>query len=139
VFGSRSSERTGRQAWCFSPCGVHVCMHAVCTVVRSFAGQHYVPTMAEVGLVFFATRDALVVGTIFWALYMAFEPYARRRWAADVDLLESVIAWPFMRSSGGAVLLAGCVLGTVALCVVRPLVSPFNTSIAPQPMSKPGG
>jgi len=39
----------------------------------------------------------------------------------------------------GADLLAGCVLGTVALCVVRPLVSPFNVSIAPQLMSTAGG
>ena len=39
----------------------------------------------------------------------------------------------------GADLLAGCDLGAVALCVVRPLVSPFNASIAPLLMSTPGG
>jgi hypothetical protein len=110
-----------------------------CTFVRSLALQHHVPTMAEAGMLFFAARDGLTVAAIIWALYMAFEPYVRKRsprtlisWAR---LLNGRLRDPLV----GADLLAGCVLGTVALCIVRPLVSPFNPSIAPQLMSTSAG
>jgi len=111
----------------------------VCTFVRSLAGQHHVPTMAEACLVFFATRDALTVGAIFWALYMAFEPYVRRRSPRTLISWGRFLNGRLRDPLVGADLLAGCVLGAVALCVVRPLVSPFNASIAPQLMSTPSG
>lgn len=111
----------------------------VFTFVRSFAGQHHVPTMAEAGVVFFATRDALTVGAIVWALYMAFEPYVRRRSPRTLISWSRFLNGRLRDPLVGADLLAGCALGSVALCVVRPLVSPFNASIAPQLMSTPGG
>ena len=39
----------------------------------------------------------------------------------------------------GADLLVGCVLASALLCVVRPLVSPFNPSVAPMLMSSAAG
>jgi serine/threonine-protein kinase len=111
----------------------------VCAFVRSTAGQHHVPAMAEAGLLFFATRDALTVAAIIWALYMAFEPYVRKQSPRTLISWTRLLNGRLRDPLVGADLLAGCVLGTVALCVVRPLVSPFNASIATQVMSTPGG
>src|SRR5262249_9127499 len=92
----------------------------------------------EAGVVFFALRDALMFGAIFWVLYMAFEPYVRRRSPRMLISWSRLLAGQWRDPLVGADLLAGCVIGTIAICVVRPLVSPFNASVAPQLMSTPG-
>jgi hypothetical protein len=95
--------------------------------------------MAEAGLFFFATRDSLTVAAIVWALYMAFEPYVRKRSPRTLISWSRFLNGRFRDPLVGGDLLAGCVLGTLAVCLVRPLVSPFNASIAPQLMSSTGG
>ena len=87
---------------------------------------------------FFALRDALMFGAIVWVLYMAFEPYVRKRSPRTLISWSRLLAGRWRDPLVGADLLAGCVLGTIAVCVVRPLVSPFNASLAPQLMSTPG-
>src|SRR5262249_35660042 len=55
--------------------------------LRDIAWQHHIPTIAEAGLIFFALRDAVMFGAISWLLYMAFEPYVRKR------LPTTLISW----------------------------------------------
>jgi serine/threonine-protein kinase len=111
----------------------------VSTFFWRFASQHYVPTMAEAGVLFFATRDALTLGAIVWVLYMAFEPYVRRRSPRMLISWSRLLTGRLHDPLVGADLLAGCVLGTVVLCVARPLESPFNASLAPRLMATPAG
>jgi predicted Ser/Thr protein kinase len=106
--------------------------------LRDVAWQHHLPTIAEVGLLFFALRDALMFGALFWVLYMAFEPYVRRRSPATLISWSRLLAGRFRDPLVGADLLTGFVLGAVGLCVVRPLVSPFVASLAPQLMPTAG-
>src|SRR5262249_19286452 len=110
----------------------------VSTFFWRLASQHYVPTMAEAGVLSFATRDALTLGAIVWVLYMAFEPYVRRRSPRMLISWSRLLTGRLHDPLVGADLLAGCVLGTVALCVARPLASPFNASLAPRVMATPG-
>ena len=107
--------------------------------LRNVAWQHDLPTIAEVGLVFFALRDALTVGAICWLLYMAFEPYVRRRSPATLISWNRLLAGRFRDPLVGADLLVGCLMGGVCLCIVRPLVSPFVASLAPQLMPATAG
>jgi predicted Ser/Thr protein kinase len=87
-------------------------------------GTNHVPTIAEfIGFVV-AVSAALLVAGFFWMVYMALEPYVRRRWP------QSLIGWS--RLLGGAVrdpvvggnLLIGAVFGvaTAAVFLVHNLV-----------------
>jgi serine/threonine protein kinase len=111
---------------------------SILVFLRDIAGQHHVPTIAEVGLLFFALRDALTLGAVFWVLYMAFEPYVRRRSPTTLISWSRLLAGRFRDPLVGADLLVGSVLGAVGLCVVRSLVSPFIASLAPQLMPTMG-
>jgi serine/threonine-protein kinase len=111
----------------------------VCAFVRTLAWQHHVPDIAEVGILFFAARDAMVFGALFWLVYMAFEPYVRRRSPRTLISWTRLLAGRLRDPLVGADLLIGCVLASVLLCVVRPLVSPFNPAVAPLLMSSFAG
>jgi hypothetical protein len=90
--------------------------------------------MAEIGLLFFALRDAVLVGALLWVLYLAFEPYVRKRSPATLISWSRLLAGRYRDPLVGADLLAGFALGSVGLCVVHPLASPFVPEIAPQLM-----
>src|SRR5262249_33286525 len=102
--------------------------------LRDVAWQNHVATMAEVGLLFFALRDALLFAAMFWVLYTAFEPYVRRRSPASLISWSRLLAGRLSDPLVGADLLAGFALGAVSLCIVRPLVSPLVTALAPELM-----
>ncbi|MGA7916473.1 MAG: serine/threonine-protein kinase, partial [Candidatus Acidiferrales bacterium] len=48
---------------------------------------HHVPGPPEAGILFTAAAVGLIVGTTVWILYVALEPYVRRRWP------DSLISW----------------------------------------------
>ena len=107
--------------------------------LRDIAWQHHVPTIAEAGLIFFALQDAVMFGAISWVLYMAFEPFVRKRLPTTLISWSRLLAGRFRDPVVGADLLVGAALGGVALCVVRSLVSPFVASLAPPLMATVGG
>jgi serine/threonine-protein kinase len=106
----------------------------ICVFLHNVAWQNHVPTMAEIGLLFFALRDAVLVGALLWVLYLAFEPYVRKRSPATLISWSRLLAGRYRDPLVGADLLAGFALGSVGLCVVHPLASPFVPEIAPQLM-----
>ena len=106
--------------------------------IRDVAWQHHIPTLSEVSLLFFALRDALVAGAIFWVLYMAFEPYVRRRSPATVISWNRLLVGRFRDRLVGADLLVGLLFGAVAQCVVHPFYSPFVAPLAPKLMTTAG-
>jgi len=101
-------------------------------LLGNFFGRHHVPTFAEVNVLFFFLRDALVVAAIFSVLYMAFEPYVRRRSPAPLISWSRLLAGRLRDPLVGADVLVGIVLGIAAVCVVRPLTSPFIAALAPE-------
>ena len=93
---------------------------------------NHVPTLAEFGGFLVAVSGALLGAGFFWMVYMALEPYVRRRWP------QSMIAWS--RLLGGAVrdpvvggnLLIGAAFGvaTAAVFLVHNLVLDVDRSMA---------
>jgi hypothetical protein len=106
----------------------------VAMLLGRLIGQHHVPTLAEVGLLSLALRDALMSAAIFWLLYMAFEPFVRQRLPGMLISWNRLLVGRFRDPLVGADLLVGIVLGVAGLCVVRPLVSPFVSALAPRLM-----
>ena len=56
----------------------------VCSLLIS---DHQLDAMHEFGLLAFAIRKALLIGAAFWVMYMAIEPFMRRRWP------DRLISW----------------------------------------------
>ena len=102
-------------------------------------GSNHVATIAEAGLLFAAARDALVGGMIFWVLYMAFEPYLRRRWPATLVSWSRVLLGRVRDPLVGRDLLVGLALGSIGTFLVRALPTPFVVTLAPQLMPSLGG
>jgi hypothetical protein len=108
------------------------CFAFACTLLGNLFGRHHVPTFGEVAVLFPALRDALVVAAIFWVLYMALEPYVRRRSPAMLISWSRLLAGRLRDPLVGADVLVGIVLGIAAACVSRLLTSPFIAALAPE-------
>jgi serine/threonine-protein kinase len=105
------------------------------TLLSSLLGHNHVATFTEVGVLFSILRDGLFVAAVFWVLYVAFEPYVRRRSPAALISWSRLLAGRFRDPVVGSDVLAGIVLAVVGQCVVRPLTSPLITQVAPHLMS----
>ena len=72
---------------------------------------HHVPTADEMGVLFSVTVDAVVLTAITWALYLALEPYVRRRWPQSMISWSRVLGGGFRDPIVGAHLLFGVASG----------------------------
>jgi hypothetical protein len=106
-----------------------------CVLLGDLFGQNHVPSSAEIGLLFVTLREALIVAAIFWILYMAFEPYVRRRSPAILTSWTRLLAGWWRDPLVAADVLTGIVLGTAGLCVFSALPSTFHAEFAPQLMA----
>lgn len=106
-----------------------------CALLGDLFGQNHVPAFAEVGLLFVALRQALIVAAIFWILYMAFEPYVRRRSPSTLISWSRLLAGRWRDPLVAADVLTGIVLGIVGLCVLNAPPSTFQAELAPQLMA----
>ncbi len=86
---------------------------AAWTVGWIFAG-HHVPTIEEFGLFVLALAWGLFLSCFFWVLYIAMEPYVRRRWPATLVSWSRLLAGGFRDPMVGRDLLAGCLWGAFA-------------------------
>ena len=85
---------------------------ALCRFLSLMGGAHHVPgLLREIKYFLVAASLGLLMGAVYWALYIALEPYVRRHWP------ECLIGWTRLLSGGlrdpmmGGNLLAGVVLG----------------------------
>jgi hypothetical protein len=84
-------------------------------------GAHHVASADEVDIFMAGLVDAFGVGLSFWILYLALEPFARRRWP------EMLISWTRALSGNwrdplvGRDALIGAVVGTAAGLILGPL------------------
>src|SRR5271157_1884090 len=103
-------------------------------------GAHHVPNFDELGLFFEFLFWGLGWSCLIWVLYIALEPYVRRRWPATLVSWSRLLAGDFRDPLVGRDVLAGCFL------------APFTTAVGgavwfifswlgyppPQPDSGPG-
>ena len=108
-----SPKRLGRQARCLSTGGVHVrlCFRSDSCLAAPRSGDS-----RGWDIVFCCARCFSVRGC-FLAVYMAFEPYVRRRSPRTLISWTRLLAGRFRDPLVGADLLVGCVLASALLCV----------------------
>src|SRR6202140_4029748 len=91
----------------------------VAWAVEGFFAAHHVPNFAEFPLF----MGFLVWGSGFscftWLLYIALEPYVRRRWPATLVSWSRFLAGGFRDPLVGRDILVGCFLGAFSIPLVR--------------------
>jgi serine/threonine-protein kinase len=87
--------------------------------VAVFFGAHHVPNFAEFGLFFEFLAWGLGWSCFIWVLYIALEPYVRRRWPATLVSWSRLLAGGFRDPLVGRDVLAGCLLAAFTLTLPR--------------------
>src|SRR4029077_5034310 len=84
-----------------------------------FLGAHHVPTGYEFVLFVQFLSVGLLLSCFSWILYIAMEPYVRRRWPATLVSWSRLLAGGFRDPLVGRDVLAGCLLGAFGIALVR--------------------
>jgi hypothetical protein len=107
--------------------------------VAWFFGAHHVPNFDELGLFDKFLFRGLGWSCLIWALYIALEPYVRRRWPATLVSWSRLLAGGFRDPLVGRDVLAGCLLAafSVALGRLGWFVPSWLGYPPPQPYSGP--
>lgn len=82
-------------------------------------GVDHVPNFYEIGLFVMGLSGALFFTGFLWVIYVALEPYVRRRWPVILVSWSRVLAGDLRDPLVGRDVLAGCVLGTFGIVVAR--------------------
>jgi len=111
----------------------------VASMVSWFFGAHHVPSITELGLFLENLQVALAWSGFLWVLYIALEPYVRRRWPATLVSWSRLLAGGFRDPLLGRDVLAGCLLAafSVALARLGWLVPSWLGHAPPQPYLGP--
>jgi hypothetical protein len=87
--------------------------------------EHHVPTFVEVGLLVMHISFALFLIVLFWILYIALEPFVRRRWPRILVTWTRLLSGEWQDPLVGREVLAGCATGiAVVLCIQAAIVAP---------------
>jgi hypothetical protein len=87
--------------------------------VAWFFGAHHVPNFAEFALFMEFLAWGLAWSCFMWVLYVALEPYVRRRWPATLVSWNRLLAGGFRDPLVGRDVLAGCLLAAFTLALPR--------------------
>jgi Protein kinase domain len=82
-------------------------------------GAHHVPAAAELLIFFGATLFSLFVGAISWLLYVALEPYIRKRWPQSLISWTRLLAGQTRDPAVGCDLLVGILAGVFWVAAAR--------------------
>jgi serine/threonine-protein kinase len=107
---------------------------AAWTVGWLFAG-HHVPTIDEFRLFVEGLSWGLLWSCFFWVLYIAMEPYVRRRWPATLVSWSRLLAGGFRDPLVGRDVLVGCLFGAFLTLLSR--VGWFVPSWLGEPPTQP--
>jgi Protein kinase domain len=91
----------------------------VAWAVAVFFGAHHVPNFDELALFFEFLAWGLFLSCFFWVLYIAMEPYVRRRWPATLVSWSRLLAGGFRDPLVGRDVLAGCLWGALVVALTR--------------------
>ena len=102
-------------------------------------GAHHVPTISEFVLFFEFLEWGLLWSCFLWVLYIAMEPYVRRRWPATLVSWSRLLAGGFRDPLVGRDVLMGCLWGAFVIDLDRLLwfVPSWLGHLPPQPQSGP--
>jgi serine/threonine-protein kinase len=111
----------------------------VCRSVAWVFGAHHVPSPDEFALFVEFLVWAIAVSALSWVLYIAVEPYVRRRWPATLVSWTRLLAGGLRDPLVGRDLLLGCLLGAFSIALVRLgwFVPSWLGHPPPQPYSGP--
>ncbi len=87
--------------------------------VAVFFGAHHVPNFDELQLFMEFLAWGLFWSCFIWVLYIALEPYVRRRWPATLVSWSRLLAGDFRNPLVGRDVLAGCLWGAFVAAVLR--------------------
>src|SRR5580704_10924186 len=87
--------------------------------VAWFFGAHHVSSFAEIGLVIEFLLWGLGFSGSTWLLYIALEPYVRRRWPATLVSWTCLLAGGFRDPLVGRGVLGGCLSGASSTALGR--------------------
>jgi len=102
--------------------------------------MHHVPNGSEILLFLESFAWTLAWSCTLWALYIALEPYVRRRWPATMVSWSRLLAGGYRNPLVGRDVLAGCLCGALVntLLGVGVFVAPsWLGQLPPQPLSGP--
>jgi serine/threonine-protein kinase len=81
------------------------------TLISLLVSAHHVPTFAEFGVVLNCLNIAVFVSGFFWVVYVALEPFVRRRWPHRIISWTRLLAGDFRDPLVGRDLLIGMSFG----------------------------
>ena len=91
-----------------------VCFLAGCIGINWIFGEHHVATPNEFDLfIYSAASTWLFLGGLSWLMYIAFEPFVRRRWPGMLVGWNRLLAGGYRDPLVGRDLLAGCAAGVL--------------------------
>jgi len=104
-----------------------------------FFGAHHVPDFAEFLLFMEVLLTGLAWSCVVWVLYIALEPYVRRRWPATLVSWSRLLAGGFRDPMVGRDVLVGCLSAAATTAIARLLwfVPSWLGHLPPQPQSGP--
>ncbi len=90
------------------------CFAVILSTVGFVAGEHHVATLWEMNLLRWWVSSALFVAGLFWLLYVALEPWVRRRWPRVLVGWSRLLAGSFRDPLVGRDILIGCATNATA-------------------------
>jgi hypothetical protein len=87
--------------------------------VAVFFGAHHVPNVAELAIFIQFLFVGLGYSCFLWVLYIALEPYVRRRWPATLVPWSRLLAGGFRDPLVGRDVLAGCLAAAFSIALER--------------------
>jgi serine/threonine-protein kinase len=114
-----------------------VVVFAAWSVAWAF-GAHHIPNFAELRLFFEFLFWGLGWSCLIWVLYIALEPYVRRRWPATLVSWSRLLAGGFRDPLVGRDVLAGCFLAPFSTAVGGPVWFVFSWIGYPPPQPSSG-
>jgi hypothetical protein len=81
------------------------------TLVNRIASAHHVPNFGEFSVILNSLQDAAFAGAFFWIVYIALEPFVRRRWPHRIISWSRVLAGDFRDPLVGRDILIGAIFG----------------------------
>jgi serine/threonine-protein kinase len=87
--------------------------------VAWLSGAHHIPNFIEIYHFFVFLSFGTAFSCFFWGLYIAMEPYVRRRWPATLVSWSRLLTGRFQDPLVGRDMLVGCLLGAFSIAFVR--------------------
>jgi serine/threonine protein kinase len=88
-------------------------------VAVSYFVAHHLPNFSELGIFTSSLAWGMAWSCFAWVLYIALEPYVRRRWPATLVSWSRLLAGGFRDPLVGRDVLVGCLIGAFASALLR--------------------